>query len=45
MIIGGIGYCGIQGEFQFHRNLVEGLQIYNGSLLFGVYHPRPARLQ
>ncbi len=40
MVISGIGYCDIQGNFQFHKNLLEGLQIYNGSLLFGVYHPR-----
>lgn len=40
MVIGGIGYCDIQGNFQFHSNILEGLQIYNGSLLFGVYHPR-----
>lgn len=41
MDIGGVGYCDIQGNFQFHRNLIEGLQIYNGSILFGVFHPRP----
>lgn len=40
MVIGGIGYCDIQGNFQFHKNLIEGLQIFNGSLLYGVYHPR-----
>ncbi|MFT3822539.1 MAG: toll/interleukin-1 receptor domain-containing protein [Chitinophagaceae bacterium] len=40
MVIGGIGYCDIEGNLQFHKNVLEGLQIYNGSLLFGVYHPR-----
>ncbi len=43
MVIGGIGYCDIQGNFQFHKNLIEGLQIFNGSLLYGVYHPRPKK--
>ncbi|WP_153796814.1 toll/interleukin-1 receptor domain-containing protein [Foetidibacter luteolus] len=40
MVIGGVGYCDTEGNLQFHKNLLEGLQIYNGSLLFGVYHPR-----
>lgn len=40
MVIGGFGYCDYEGNLQFHRNVLEGIQIYNGSLLFGVYHPR-----
>lgn len=40
MVIAGIGYCSVHGNFQFQRNLMEGLQIYNGSILSGVYHPR-----
>jgi hypothetical protein len=39
MVIGGIGYCDIQNNFRFHRNVIEGLQIYNGSILYGVYYP------
>lgn len=39
MVIGGIGYCDIQNNFRFHRNVIEGLQIYNGSILYGVFYP------
>lgn len=40
MVIGGIGYCDLEGNLQFHENVLEGLQVYNGAVLSGVYHPR-----
>ena len=45
MVISGIGYCDIHGTFQFHKNVAEGLQIYNGSIWYCVYHPRPKNEQ
>ena len=40
MRISGIGFLNSQGVIQVHKNIVEGLSIFDGSILFGVFYPR-----
>lgn len=39
MRISGVGFIDRNGHMHIHDNLVEGLSIYNGSILFGIYYP------
>lgn len=40
MRISGLGYVDKNGVIQLHRNIVEGLSIFSGSILFGIFYPR-----
>jgi len=40
MRISGPVYLNSKGEIQLHRNTIEGLTIFDGSILYGVYYPR-----
>lgn len=39
MRISGIGYANEKGEIFMHKNVIEGLSIYSGSILFGILYP------
>ncbi|MEM6265486.1 MAG: hypothetical protein AAGI38_23490, partial [Bacteroidota bacterium] len=39
MRISGIGYINDNGVIQLHENVFEGLSIFNGAIIFGIYYP------
>jgi hypothetical protein len=40
MRVNSLVYLNSKGEIQLHKNVIESLSIFNGSLLFGIYYPR-----